>query len=418
MRRTGKAKRSKALAHIFGEIPPIPGQRNSPTSPLFVGPRLSTGEEDEDGNLLSPGYGNFATSQSQTAKNKRASSISILSGLGVRDPEKALESPSSPTQSSTAGKHSSGSSFSKGPSRLRNFFGQRPPSELITNHLSEYFPFTEKKVLERTARHSMLRAGGSAAFGKRDSTMSFAPPSSRFSVSTLGSQHRSSHRGSIASIPPPVPDKASDRASMITVDEPLRVSLSTDDGHDVGADSDEDNKPLAMLNKRDSKAHLLPPVNISFESFSESMNSLTGGQLGAHRLSARPMSTASRRMSYIKELRSKRDISDTASIMTMDEITAEVESRRESGNNTIADDASWTKVDADSDEDTEAPAAPVDIPPEGDEDEDDTIVEDDVEEEEEEVEEEEEDEDGTGKAITSKGHIAFSLSRPVLTLFL
>lgn len=123
-------------------------------------------------------------------------------------------------------------------------------------------------------------------------------------------------------------------------------------------------------------------------------------------------------MSYIKELRSKRDISDTASIMTMDEITAEVESRRESGNNTIADDASWTKVDADSDEDTEAPAAPVDIPPEGDEDEDDTIVEDDVEEEEEEVEEEEEDEDGTGKAITSKGHIAFSLSRPVLTLFL
>ena len=52
-------------------------------------------------------------------------------------------------------------------------------------------------------------------------------------------------------------------------------------------------------------------------------------------------------MSYMTELRSKRDRSDTASFMTVDEITAEVESRRISTpteRETDLDD--WTKVDA------------------------------------------------------------------------
>ncbi|THH17820.1 hypothetical protein EW146_g3073 [Bondarzewia mesenterica] len=412
LRRTGKGKRSKALAQIFGENPPAPGQRNSPTSPLFVGPKLSTGEEDEDGNLLSPSHGSFAATQAQAAKKmKRASSISVLSDLGVRDPEKALESPSSPTQPSSAGKQTS--SFIKGPSKLRNFFGQRPPSELITNHLSEYFPFTEKRVLERTARHSMLRAGGLGGFGKRDSTASFAPPS-RFSVSTLGSQRRSSHRTSASSIPPPVPDKSSSRASMMTVDDPPRVSLSTDDGHSVDLNSEEAAAASKITNKRFSQAHLLPPVDISFESFSESMNSLTGGQLGSRRPSTRPLSTASKRMSYVKELRSKRDVSDTASIMTVDEITAEVESRRESGSKTMADDESWTQVDVEDEEEKETPAAPIDVPPEGTEDEDDEHGNDDDDDDDndddetlEGVVDDGEDEDGeddeTGRAMTSKG---------------
>ena len=50
------------------------------------------------------------------------------------------------------------------------------------------------------------------------------------------------------------------------------------------------------------------------------------------------------------ELRSKRDRSDTASLMTVGEITAEVESRRASTSNereTDFDD--WTKVDAEID---------------------------------------------------------------------
>lgn len=71
---------------------------------------------------------------------------------------------------------------------------------------------------------------------------------------------------------------------------------------------------------------------------------------------SRTTSTSSRRMSYMTELRSKKDRSDTASLMTVDEITAEVESRRGScavDGTSESDD--WTKVDVE-----ETPDAPVD----------------------------------------------------------
>lgn len=42
--------------------------------------------------------------------------------------------------------------------RIRNFFGQRPPSELISSNLAEYFPGHEKKVLEQTIRNSIRRS--------------------------------------------------------------------------------------------------------------------------------------------------------------------------------------------------------------------------------------------------------------------
>ncbi|KTW28873.1 hypothetical protein T552_01502 [Pneumocystis carinii B80] len=38
---------------------------------------------------------------------------------------------------------------------IRNFFGQRPPSELINSNLAEYFPGHEKKVLEQTIKNSI-----------------------------------------------------------------------------------------------------------------------------------------------------------------------------------------------------------------------------------------------------------------------
>lgn len=40
-------------------------------------------------------------------------------------------------------------------SNLRNFFGQRPPSELISSNLAEYFPDTNQKQLEATVRNSV-----------------------------------------------------------------------------------------------------------------------------------------------------------------------------------------------------------------------------------------------------------------------
>ncbi|CUM68210.1 uncharacterized protein PRCAT00005931001 [Priceomyces carsonii] len=40
-------------------------------------------------------------------------------------------------------------------SNMRNFFGQRPPSELISSNLAEYFPDTHQKELEATIRNSV-----------------------------------------------------------------------------------------------------------------------------------------------------------------------------------------------------------------------------------------------------------------------
>ncbi|KIJ44048.1 hypothetical protein M422DRAFT_129533, partial [Sphaerobolus stellatus SS14] len=108
-------------------------------------------------------------------QTKRASTISILSGLGVPDPERAL---APPTHES---KPSSPTPSLKATNKLRNFSGQRPPSELITNHLQEYFPYTEKKVLQRTHRQSMMfknrpdsiRSGSES---RRFSRQSWMPP--------------------------------------------------------------------------------------------------------------------------------------------------------------------------------------------------------------------------------------------------
>lgn len=401
LRRSTKSKRPKALGQWLGGN----NQRaNSPTSPTI----LPTGEPDRDGNLLSPHHANanksFEEGQTKAMNTKRASSISILSGLGVPYPEKALE-PSSPT-TSTGGRKSPASNH-KRPSKLRNFFGQRPPSELITTHLAEYFPFTEKKVLERTARNSMMRSSTIGSIGKRDSTMSWNPAlplsSSRFSSSTQGDVGSISPRTSFSSIaPPPVPDKTSPFTGERTpvTEEPPRMSLSTDDGRSIDLDPEESEKPPRL----NSIPQLLPPVNISSESFSESIENLTGGRRRSRPASG-AFSIASKRMSYMTELRSKRDVSDTASLVTVDEITASVESRRESMAIDRGTDSAdeWTKIG--SDEDTNVADSS-----------EQTAVEDDYTSEEYESDEqdalsEDDDDCGPGKAVTSKGgkYISFLL---------
>ncbi|TFK89132.1 Pkinase-domain-containing protein [Polyporus arcularius HHB13444] len=330
-----------------------------------------------------------------TKAMKRASSISILSGLGVKIPEKGAEGPPSPTSQEESG--SPTKSAKKTPSKLRNFFGQRPPSELITTHLAEYFPFTEKKVLERTRRQSMMRQSGVP--NRRDSIISFTVPQSRFSVSTIGSGRTPSPRASMASTTSmtavdrasPEPDRLTDGS---TLNEPPRLSLSTDDGHSVDLATDD-----LTPSKSTTSPHLLPPVVFPSDSLSESLN-LSESQTNAR--ASRRMSTASKRMSYITELRSKRDRSDTASLMTVDEITAEVESRQEIGAQS-GDSDEWTKVDMDDRQSIR------DVAPEEEEDEEDEEEYED-EEEEEEVEEVDvetpTDDDEPSKAIMSRGEKA------------
>ncbi|KAL4253160.1 protein kinase superfamily protein [Abortiporus biennis] len=339
-------------------------------------------------------------SQPTTKAMKRASTVSILSGLGVPIPDSApqLLSPDrSPTKSPVK--------------KLRNFFGQRPPSELITNHLAEYFPNTEKKVLERTRRQSMMRVAG-----KRDSIVSWnPPPRSRFSVSTQGSASAliASPRSSIISAHSMLPER---QVSPVLPEEepteaPPRVSISNEEGRAIEVTDDVEEKSTKAA-KRRSALQFLPPVAISSESLADSLN-LTDKST---RRASKAMSIASNRMSYITELRSKRDRSDTASMMTVDEITAEVENRRASME-TDSKRASmilsnsdgteeWTTVDV---EESDEKTTLLDDTTELDEDEELDEVEDEDEDEDEEEESgteetvtEDEDED-QGKQYTSHG---------------
>ncbi|KAG1831708.1 Pkinase-domain-containing protein [Suillus variegatus] len=382
LRKSGRTKRSKDLQRIFGENPP----RNiSPTSPS-IQPRPSESDHEPDPGMIL----NIDDSQGQKARAiKRASTISVLSGLGVRDPEKALDPNASPTQSHP--KHPLPPvNSAKKPSKLRNFFGQRPPSELITTHLTEYFPFTDRKML-RNARHSMMLRASSVSGEKRDSTLSLNPPPlpSRFSTSTQGSGSAqrsmspsrtiSSKRNSTISTSSTIPDNRSLAAPSIGEDPP-RVSISTEDGRSVILTGDD----VEKLSSFDSKPQLLPPVTFPSISLSESMEDLTGP------LRPRSNSNASKRMSFMTELRSKRDRSDTASLLTVDEITAEVENRRQSMAVDMGVEGAedWTKVEPDIDD--------VISLSEGD-----AVLEDDEDDEDESEEVEEEDE--TGQAMNSSG---------------
>lgn len=332
---------------------------------------------------------------------KRASSGSVLGGLGVQIPDPPLPSSVSLNLQDSPGKSPS----KKG--KLRNFFGQRPPSELITNHLAEYFPFTEKKVLERTRRQSMFRASNANLASKRDSIISWNPShnQSRFSVSTQGSglTMGSSPRNSIASHmsmlsrtspPPPLPTEESSTS-------PPRVSISAEDGHSV-VDLSAVSEAQKRASRRMSRPHLLPPVAIPSESLAESMN------LTSSRPSSRMSTASSKRMSYITELRSKRDRSDTASMLTVDEITAEVESRRES-----SESDGWTAVDSSEVDAQSIKEFPMD---EDEEEEMEEEMEEEIEEESDDLTEgADSDEEGApGKPIMSHGGMCSSLSASAL----
>lgn len=148
---------------------------------------------------------------------------------------------------------------------------------------------------------------------KRDSVVT-----SRFSTSTEGSR---------LSQPPPVPDKGD-------VEILPRVSLSTDDGRSVDLHLDSYHGLKDCIS--------LPPI--PFPS-SQSIDNVPS-DVPKKRMS-RAISTNSKRMSFMTELRSKHDKSDTASLMTVDQITEAVENRRISGTyGSKGDIGEWTKVDS------------------------------------------------------------------------
>ena len=324
----------------------------------------------------------------ETKRLNRASSISILSSLGVRDPERALLTVNSPTVTQQSPVSPSRSKLPK----LRNFFGQRPPSELIHNHVQEYFPFTDRKVLKRTQRNSILRQNTTSSRRdsriRRDSTWLPVQPS-RFSTSTVGSRSRASMetmpRGGS---PPPVPNK--DDGSP----RPPRMALSIEDGDvvDISADDDDDDEYDYERDRSRDQSPQLPHIPstepLAFPSIERR------GSVSSRRS----------RMSYMSELRRNRDTSDTASMLTVDEITQEVESRRASYiGSTVASSMEGATLAHGSEEDEDdgrsirrKSAIELEVPQAASEINDDDEDEDDEEEDEDE-DEDEEDEDGSGE---------------------
>lgn len=102
---------------------------------------------------------------------------SPMSMAGSLSPS-VLGSPMSPRSRDSA---SSGINR-KASKKITAFFGQRPPSELISSNLAEYFPDHDNKALEKTVRASMRR---SARMSKYNSRLSVA--TTRSYASSIGS---------------------------------------------------------------------------------------------------------------------------------------------------------------------------------------------------------------------------------------
>lgn len=326
LRRIGP-KRPKALASFLGED----------SIPDFARNASPTPGSDSDGNIKSPNARAKALNdlQSKPKAVKRASAISVLSGLGVPNPERILDPTSSPGPPPTP----SASAGLKLPQRFRTFFGQRPPSEFIADHAAEYFPFTEKKVLARTARNSIYRQSTISTMSSRNSWVPPVPSRNN------GSNPEFSPPRSSVDLPPPVPEKIlSPAAANFPKEDPPRVSISTETG-DVVEPTDE--MPTPINKKRMSQMSM--------------KSTYSGLQLNGKR--SRPVSMASRRTSMIELRSSANRGADTESLVTLDEVTASVERRRESK---IFDDTdSWTGVQVDEGEEAAFPSpafSQVDLP--------------------------------------------------------
>lgn len=380
----------KDMTDFFGDLPP----------PTFISP---TGSEQvvQSARIRDSPKSATLLNQQMGKKSNRASTISVLSALGVpgnNDSGPKSSIPKSPSASSFLGVRGK---------RMYNFFGHRPPSELISNHLVEYFPSAKKKDLEKGYRNSMLRldSKGDIDFGRQsmDSARTSAGRNSmegnrlpsRFSIaSSAASSNRmsraSSHKAS--STPP---------SAVIPEESELLPRLS------VSGDGDETLQPEidgeGRLDSKTSGPPLLPAFQPSGESLSESLSVYEPGRpLSMLKNRRNSASSAKSRYSTISQRR-PRPKSIAASLLTVDEITAEVENRRSS---VIAFVAGDDDADA-TDEQLLGPATarlskiydPGLAPTEGDESEEEEEYDSEEEEESEEESEDDSDEEDEDEAV-------------------
>ncbi|KAI3482547.1 hypothetical protein L1887_54788 [Cichorium endivia] len=352
--RTGRNK----LEAFFGERMPV-----AQMQPAGPGSAAQTDEGDAGSVTISG------------KKMKRASTVSIMSGLGVGPFSNSSSSASASTHTATNAKidtkqpskkdtkHATSPTVSSKPSKIRNFFGQRPPSELINTNLADFFPSTDSRALQRTARRSIYGRASASTRSKRNSTWSFvadpdAPP-------LPNKESLDGHQPSNTPL-----DRSSASIRERTYDRGTNPIIQ------IGYDSRSEDGHSHDAHQRGSAQHqygvagppTLPPVvgRDSLDEWSRDLKAVgspvagyTPGFAGAksghlHHTPMQPSSSQnsaytsrppmSRRASG-ESARSRRSLAsqvrhglsaarernpDTASLLTVDEITQEVENRRES----------------------------------------------------------------------------------------
>ncbi len=388
-----KREYRKNIQEFFGETPPPP---MSPDSPTYYGPRLGVHSPERNGHGRD-------TLSGLGKKMNRASTVSIMSGLGVPmgdvPPSPTLRSPSSGSFLATKGR------------KMYNFFGHRPPSELVFTHLPEYFPSAKKSDLEKTFRQSMLRpAARRGSVAPSESKMSFEVPGERRGSASTGSKvspPRRTRPVSTRTISSPPPAETIPEEAEAVGEAVPRLSVYNDGGESIRASIDGASDASSIASG-EIRPPLLPPFEPSKESLSDSLHAYSRNSGSARK---RPKSallgrrgsggSTKSRVSMLSQLRRNRDRSDNASLLTVDEITAEVENRRAS---TITFDDSGEEEEEEEEEEIFASAAaePGPIPHDESEESGEEASED---EEEVEDDEEKESEDGDehGRAFTSTG---------------
>ncbi|CAH2449721.1 Signal transducing MEK kinase [Komagataella phaffii CBS 7435] len=123
----------------------------------------------------------------------------------------------------------------EGKPSLNNFFGQRPPSELISTNLAEYFPDTKVNKLQETVRNSV-----------RNSMRISRLMSSQFSNASIFSDHSGNHSRLSSSLSRyAMSNIAGDRASIIssstrkTIGKVLADRITKEDGDTVEPEYNE-----------------------------------------------------------------------------------------------------------------------------------------------------------------------------------
>lgn len=272
-----------------------------------------------------------------TSDNDYGRGLSSTPPLPATSPGSNGRSPTSATADGHNDSHSkstnSTTTTTSSGRKLRNFFGQRPPSELIATHLLEYFPRAQNnKLLSKQMRQSMRRSmamvrrdshesgGGGAAAGQ--TSWERMPDSS---AGTL--EHRTSHTSSTYST-----DQLSSSPLLGVENASGGEGMST--SHVVAGRR----TPRSSTGSGRSAASLLEPMHELEDDGAQQNPSGTvvgsGGADDSKSIISNSSKRASRRASGRPSLRDARRRtnrnSDAASVLTVDEVTAELEERRAS----------------------------------------------------------------------------------------